>query len=118
MSGLGKSGEGGWEMKRFIRFMSSMALVSALAAPIALQAQDHDRDDKDRDRDHRVYDREHRDYHNWNNDEDHRYRMWYGNTYNGREYRDYNRLNRRDQQAYWNWRHNHGDNDHDRDDRH
>jgi hypothetical protein len=32
-------------------------------------------------------------------------------------YRNYNRLNRRDQNAYWNWRHNHRDNDHDRDDR-
>ena len=103
-------------MKRFIRFMSSMVVVSALTAPIAMQAQDHDRDDKDRDRDHRVYDRDHRDYHNWNSDEDRRYRQWYTNTYNGRDYRDYNKLRRKDQQAYWNWRHTHGDND--RDDRH
>jgi hypothetical protein len=111
-------------MKRLFRMAGSLILAGAIAAPIAMQAQDHDRDDKDRDRDRnrnnnaRIYDREHRDYHTWNNDEDGRYRQWYTNTYNGREYRDYNRLHKKDQQQYWNWRHSHGDNDHDRDDRH
>ena len=104
------------------RILSSMVLMGALAAPMALMAQDRDRDDhKDRDdqaKNQRVYDRAHKDYHNWNSDEDRRYREWYTSTHNGRDYRDYNKLNHKDQTAYWNWRHQHGDGDHDRDDHH
>lgn len=139
---------------RSLRILSSMVLMGALAAPVGLQAQDRDehkdrddranqrvdehkdRDDranqrvdehKDRDdraREHRVYDRQHKDYHNWNDDEDRNYRQWYTQKYNGREYREYDRLGKRDQTAYWDWRHQHGDNDdhhdndhHDRDHR-
>ncbi|MGZ4899621.1 MAG: hypothetical protein ACXV8X_08190 [Candidatus Angelobacter sp.] len=102
-----------------MRILSSMVLMGALAAPLALQAQDRDRDDHhdrdDRAKQQRIYDRNHKDYHQWNGDEDRNYRQWYTQQYNGREYRDYNRLNHRDQSAYWNWRHQHGD--HDRDDR-
>jgi len=101
-----------------MRILSSMLLMGALAAPVAL-AQEHDRDDhKDRDdraKNQRIYDRDHKDYHNWNQDEDRNYRQWYTDKYHGREYREYNRLNKHDQEAYWNWRHQHGDNDRDRD---
>jgi hypothetical protein len=92
-----------------------MALLGALVAPAALCAQDRDHD-HDRDANRRVYDRQYRDYHNWNGNEDQRYRQWYGNQYNGREYRDYNRLSHKQQNDYWKWRHKH--NDHDADDRH
>jgi len=96
-------------MKRTIHFASSLLLAGAMLAPMAMQAQDHDRDD-------RVYDRAHHDYHNWTPDEDRYYRQWYGDTYHGKDYRDYRKLNRKDQQRYWTWRHDH---DHDRDhDRH
>lgn len=98
-------------MRRTIRFMASLLLTAALTAPLALQARDNDHDRDDR---NRVYDRSHRDYHNWSQDEDRNYRQWYGQTYNGRQYRDYRKLNRKNQDSYWNWRHN---NDHDRDDR-
>jgi hypothetical protein len=105
-----------------MRFLSSMLLMGALSAPVALQAQDRDdhRDRDDRGKQQRVYDRQRKDYHQWNNDEDRNYRQWYNESHRGREYREYNRLNRRDQDAYWNWRHRRGDNDdrHDRDDRH
>lgn len=109
-----------------MRVLSSMVLMGALAAPLSLMAQDHDRDDHhdrdDRAKNQRVYDRDHKDYHNWNSDEDRSYRQWYGETYNGRDYRDYNRLKHKDQTAYWNWHHQHGDHDRDdhkdRDDRH
>ena len=99
-------------MKRPIGFLSSVLLMGALAAPIAMPAQDrdHDRDDRNR-----IYDREHKDYHNWTPDEDRYYRQWYGENYNNnRKYRDYRKLNRKDQDAYWNWRHTH-DRDHDND---
>jgi hypothetical protein len=102
-----------------MRILSSMLLMGALAAPLALQAQDrddkHDRDDRAKNQ--RVYDRNHKDYHAWNDDEDRNYRQWYTQKYNGREYREYNRLNKKDQAAYWNWRHQNGNDDHDRDDR-
>ncbi|MCU1219608.1 MAG: hypothetical protein JWN42_805 [Candidatus Angelobacter sp.] len=111
------------KLHKGMRILSSMLLVGALAAPMAVRAQErdehqdrdehHDRDD--RAKNNRVYDRDHKDYHNWNVDEDRNYRQWYGESHNGREYREYDRLNRRDQTAYWNWRHQHGD-DHDRDD--
>ena len=101
-----------------MRILSSMLLMGALAAPLAMRAQDrddhHDKDDHAKNQ--RVYDRDHKDYHNWNQDEDRNYRQWYTQTYKGREYRDYNRLKKHDQTAYWNWRHQHGDND--RDDHH
>jgi Ni/Co efflux regulator RcnB len=102
-----------------MRILSSILLMGALAAPLALRAQDRDEHNKDRDdraKNQRVYDRDHKDYHNWNGNEDRNYRQWYGQSHNGREYRDYNRLNHRDQTNYWNWRHQHGDGDHDRDD--
>ncbi|MGC2745604.1 MAG: hypothetical protein WA672_20735 [Candidatus Angelobacter sp.] len=101
-----------------MRILSSMLLMGALAAPLAVQAQDrddkHDRDDRAKNQ--RVYDRNHKDYHTWNDDEDRNYRQWYTESHRNKEYRDYNRLNKKDQAAYWNWRHQHGDNDHDRDD--
>jgi hypothetical protein len=101
-----------------MRILSSMLLMGALAAPLAVRAQDrddhHDRDDRAKQQ--RMYDRDHKDYHNWNGDEDRRYRQWYTESHNGREYREYNKLKHKDQNAYWNWRHQHGDNDHDRDD--
>jgi hypothetical protein len=87
--------------------------MGALAAPIAMPAQDRDHD-RDRDDRNRVYDASHRDYHNWNQDEDRNYRQWYGENYNNKKYRDYRKLHRKDQDAYWNWRHTH-DRDHDND---
>jgi hypothetical protein len=112
----------GWGLMKIhkgMRMLSTMVLMGALAAPLAL-AQEHDRDDhKDRDdraKNQRIYDRDHKDYHNWSQDEDRNYRQWYTESHRDKEYREYNRLNHRDQTAYWNWRHKHGDGDHDRDD--
>jgi hypothetical protein len=82
-----------------------------LALPLALPAQDRD-DHHDRDKKERVYDPVHKDYHQWNQDEDRRYREWYTETHHDKKYREYGHLDRRDRDAYWNWRHSHGD-DHD-----
>jgi hypothetical protein len=90
-----------------IRYLSSLLLIGALAAPLALQAQD--RDDQqgrnDRGKNQRVYDRQHNDYHQWNANENRTYQRWYAHQNNGKPSRDYNRLNRKDQNAYWNYRH-------------
>lgn len=56
----------------------------------------------------RVYDADHSDYHNWNHDEDVRYRAYLNEHHEG--YRDYNKLNKDQQKDYWNWRHDHPDN--------
>ena len=96
-----------------IRYLSSLVLMGALAAPLVLQAQDRDdhQDRNDRNNNQRVYDRQHKDYHQWNASENRTYQQWYGQNYNGKANRNYNQLHRKDQDAYWNYRHQHGDND-------
>jgi hypothetical protein len=86
--------------------LSAFALVAAFGAtalvPVCASAQDsHDRTTHER----RVFDRNHRDYHVWNNDEDRVYREYL--TQQHRKYRVFTRLNRKQQQEYWNWRHDH-----------
>ncbi|MFL6437930.1 MAG: hypothetical protein ACJ71Q_10145 [Terriglobales bacterium] len=105
-------------MKKPVRFISSLLLAGALLAPVATFAQDRDHDRDDHNKNVRVYDPYRRDYHNWNSDEDIRYRRWYTQTYGGRTYRPYKKLHKKDQQAYWKYQHD-NDRDHDRDrDRH
>jgi hypothetical protein len=92
-----------------IRFLGSVLLMGALAAPIALQAQDrddhHDRDDHNKN--HRYYDRDHKDYHQWNSDEDRAYHQWYADRYRGKGFRDFKKLKHNEQEEYWKWRHDH-----------
>ena len=94
-----------------IRCLSSLALMGALAAPLALQAQDRDdhQDRNDRNYNQRVYDRQHKDYHQWNDNENRTYHQWYAQNNSGKANRNYNQLHRKDQDAYWNYRHQHGD---------
>ena len=63
-------------------------------------------DDGDRTR---YYDRDHRDYHEWNDREDHSYRLYLGGRH--MEYREFHDARPRDQRAYWSWRHKHPDRD-------
>ena len=96
-------------MQRLYRLLFSFALMTALAAPVIVQArpQDRDRDDRERreraEHNRRVYDTYRRDYHNWDRDEDARYRQWLAERH--RDYRDIDRLNRKRQREYWRWRH-------------
>ncbi len=90
---------------RFLSFIFLTAALTASAAPKAGAAQevvvkvDHPR----------YYDRNHRDYHEWNDREDHSYRLYLGEHH--REYREFSRNNRREQGNYWKWRHTHPDHD-------
>lgn len=95
-------------MLRINRYVSSMLLATAIAAPLAMvtTAQPQDRDDHDR---HRVYDRDHKDYHNWDDREDHAYRAYL--TERHETYREYDKQNARAQRNYWKWRHEHPDHD-------
>jgi hypothetical protein len=67
----------------------------------------HADEHKDNDKKTRVYDRGHKDYHDWNENEDRSYHQYL--TEQHKEDRDYSKLNRRQQDQYWNWRHNHPD---------
>lgn len=54
----------------------------------------------------KVYrDDRHKDTHEWNGDEDKQYRVYLQEHH--RKYRDFNRLAKKDQDAYWDWRHQH-----------
>jgi hypothetical protein len=77
------------------KFLNVLLLSAALSAPIAFaQVQV------------RVYtDTRHHDRHEWNNDEDQRYRSYLLEHH--KKYREFNRLNRRDQDGYWTYRHEH-----------
>ncbi len=92
--------------------MSSLALIAAMAGPVALGASAQERRDDDRGRPAvqiRVYDRHHRDYHNWDDHESRAYVRW--ETDNRRRHREYARRQRAEQNRYWAWRHNHPDRD-------
>jgi hypothetical protein len=89
-------------------------LTAALAAPAAIRIaaapqdnghqDDNHHDDKDN---KRIYDKAHNDYHNWDSDEDRRYREYLSEKH--REYRAFGELSAKDQRDYWNWRHAHED---------
>lgn len=77
------------------KYLGILLMGAALTAPVALaQVNVH------------VYtDTRHHDSHEWNHDEDQRYRSYMLEHH--RKYRDFDKLNRRDQDSYWNYRHSH-----------
>jgi hypothetical protein len=60
----------------------------------------------------RVYDAPRRDYHRWNASEDRAYRAYLVERH--RVYRAFSRLDGREQEEYWQWRHDHPDRDRNR----
>ena len=85
---------------RFRKTLSALALLAALAGPVASFAAPDDHD-----HDHRYYDRVHRDYHHWDAREDAAYRHWLAERH--RHYVEFARLRAEDQRLYWQWRHDH-----------
>jgi hypothetical protein len=93
------------------RFLSSLFLTAALAAPLATMAAARPQDNRTQEKrdDHnnkRYYDKSHKDYHNWDNNEDRAY-VRYQNEHH--ETHAFVELNSRQQTVYWNWRHSHPD---------
>ena len=88
------------------RYISSLVLASALAAPVVIMAAPAPQEASVQ---VRVYDRNHKDYHNWDDREDRAYRGYL--TEQHRNYREYNKQNSRQQRNYWAWRHSHPDRD-------
>ena len=97
-------------MRTLTRYYSIGLLSATLLAPVAILpgtafAQDDHRKEAENAR--RYQDAKHHDEHAWNDHEDRAYHMWVEERH--RKYNDFDRLNARDQQAYWDWRHNHSD---------
>jgi hypothetical protein len=88
-----------------MRFYGIGLLSATLMAPVATLAQDDHRREAENAR--HYQDAKHHDDHVWNDHEDRAYRMWLEERH--RKYNDFDRLNARDQQAYWDWRHDHSD---------
>ena len=96
-------------MHRGNRFLSSLFLTAALAAPVAMMAAAAPQDDKNRDEHHenkRYYDKAHKDYHTWDANEDRSYQRYQEQHH---EKRAFVELSARQQTVYWGWRHNNPD---------
>jgi hypothetical protein len=88
-------------MRTFSSYFRFGMLSVALITPLVLSPTVMRADDK------RYHDAKHNDDHAWNDHEDRAYHMWV--EQNHRKYSDFDRLKARDQQSYWNWRHEHSD---------
>ena len=93
-------------MHRVSKYLGSLFLVAALAAPVTMIASPVPQDDK---KHQRVYDRDHKDYHNWDDKEDHAWGQFL--TENHRDSHEFAKSNKKEQSEYWNWRHSHPDKD-------
>jgi hypothetical protein len=92
-------------MTKSHRYLASLFLSTALAAPTVIFAaatpQDEHRDDRG------VYDRDHKDYHKWDDHENEAWRRFLNE--NHRKEHEFAKANRKEQSDYWNWRHAHPD---------
>ena len=88
------------------RFISSLFLAAALAAPVAMMAAPGPQAVGIQ---VRVYDRDHKDYHNWDDNENRAWGVYL--TQNHKKPHEYKAANKKEQSSYWNWRHSHPDKD-------
>jgi hypothetical protein len=79
------------------RFFGALILGTILITPVAIQAQDAKK----------YYDRDHKDYHAWNDNENTSYHKFLTEKH----YKDheFTKAPKKEQQEYWNWRHDHPD---------
>jgi len=92
------------------RYLSSLLLTAALAAPVAMMAAaspQEDRNHENRQDDKRYYDNSHKDYHNWDANEDRSYQRYQTEHH---QKRAFVQLSTRQRSVYWNWRHSNPDN--------
>ena len=99
-------------MHRGYRYLSSLLLTAALAAPVAMMAAASPRDDRNHENrpnenNKRYYDKGHKDYHTWDGNEDRSYQRYQTEHH---QRRAFVQLNTRQQNGYWNWRHSNPDN--------
>jgi len=97
-------------MHRAHRYIASLFLTAALAAPLSIMAAPEPQASVQ----FRAYDKQHKDYHNWDNQEDQVYRNYL--TEQRQPYRAYPKQSHKTQNEYWNYRHSQTQGDADRDD--
>ncbi len=93
-------------MLRASRYLGSLVLAAAIAAPLFTTAcgESHP---------YRAYDPYSHDYHQWGPEEQGYYNQWTVQVHINN--RPYKKLNHDQQSQYWQWRHAHGDDHHDSD---
>jgi hypothetical protein len=98
-------------MHRGYRYLSSLFLTAALAAPLAMMAATRPQDNRDqenrqRENSKRFYDKGHKDYHTWDGNEDRAYQRYRTEHH---QTRAFIKLSSHQQTLYWTWRHNNPD---------
>lgn len=83
------------------RFWNAVLLSTALLVPIAIAPSALRADEV------KYHDKKHNDDHVWNANEDKAHRMW--EQQNHRQHKEFSAYKAKDQQAYWDWRHQHSD---------
>lgn len=92
-------------------YIASLFLTAALVTPVAIIAAPASQRAGAQ---VRVYDSRHKDYHNWDDNENHAWGLYL--TQNNRKPHEFRKANRRERSGYWDWRHEHPDEGHDRSD--
>jgi len=91
-------------MHRANRYITSLFLTAALAAPVAIMAVPVPQEGRNQ---NRVYDKQHKDYHNWDDNENRAWGQYL--TENHKSSHEYSKANKKEQSQYWNYRHAHPD---------
>ncbi len=91
-------------MRRAHRYIASLFLTAALAAPVPILAASVSQDATVQ---VRVYDKDHKDYHNWDDNENRAWGQFL--TEKHRKPHDFSKANKKEQSQYWDWRHAHPD---------
>jgi hypothetical protein len=89
-----------------LKSVSSVLLSVALLTPVAAYAQDHRTQDHEN-QSKRYYDSKHKDYHEWNANEDKSYHQYLSD--NHKPDHDWAKASKKEQNSYWDWRHQHPD---------
>jgi uncharacterized protein YqjF (DUF2071 family) len=97
---------GGHHMHRAHRYIASLFLTAALAAPIAIMAAPMP---QSANLQVRYYDKNHKDYHNWDDRENKSWGIYLSS--NHKKDHEFAKASGKEQSQYWNWRHSHPDKD-------
>lgn len=93
-----------YNMHRAHRYIASLFLSAALAAPVSIMALPVPQQASVQ---VRVYDKDHKDYHNWDDNENRAWGQYI--TENHKKSHEFSKANKKEQRDYWNWRHAHPD---------
>jgi hypothetical protein len=94
-----------YNMHHANRYITSLFLTAALAAPVAIMASPVPQESHNQ---NRVYDKDHKDYHTWDDNENRAWGQYLSD--NHKTSHEYSKSNKKEQSDYWNYRHAHPDN--------